>query len=186
MAYQLSNSSVLCVSFAIFGQDSPRQNGGVVWTGLSGCRWHVQKNNKKLKQKPKTNFKYKIYSCSHAAAICFCGPFGQWMKSTRIVSPRLVSFRLSICTICECSFIFRVFVDVTFNGVWATTDSSNICNCFSMEMTLKLVSTKKRKRKADAKRQQQQDFLLYCKKMLFRLVFDNGFSATFCIVFVIV
>lgn len=66
-----------------------------------------------------------------------------------IDSNRLASFRLSICTICECSFIFRVFVDVTFNGVWATTDSSNICNCFSMEMTLKLVSTKKRKQKAN-------------------------------------
>lgn len=179
MAYQLSNSSVLCVSFAIFSQDSPRQNGGVVWTGLSGCRWHVQKNNKKLKQKPKTNFKYKIY--------CRCNLFlwAVWSMN-EIDSNRLASFRLSICTICECSFIFRVFVDVTFNGVWATTDSSNICNCFSMEMTLKLVSTKKRKQKADAKRQQQQDFLLYCKKMFFRLVFDNGFSVTFCMVFVIV
>lgn len=62
MAYQLSNSSVLCVSFAIFGQDSPRQNGGVVWTGLSGCRWHVQKNNKKLKQnrKPTSSIKFIV------------------------------------------------------------------------------------------------------------------------------
>lgn len=163
--------TLLDKTVALFGQAS------VVAVGMS------KKNNKKLKQKPKTNFKYKIYSCSHAAAICFCGPFGQWMKSTRIVSPRFVClFAQFVSALLFC----RVFVDVTFNGVWATTDSSNICNCFSMEMTLKLVSTKKRKQKADPKRQQQQDFLLYCKKMLFRLVFDNGFSVTFCMVFVIV
>lgn len=88
-----------------------------------------------------------------------------------IDSNRLASFRLSICTICECSFIFRVFVDVTFNGVWATTDSLNICNCFSMEMTLKLVAKKKRKQKADAKRHKTFYFIV-------RKCFSGWFSTT--------
>lgn len=94
MTYKLSNLFVLCVSFTIFGQDSLKQNGGVVWTGLSGYRWHVKK--KRNKSKTEKNFKYKIYSCSHAATICFNGPnvCAVWsmneIDSTRIASSRFV------------------------------------------------------------------------------------------------
>lgn len=123
--------TLLNKTVALFGQAS------VVAVGMS--------KKKEINQKPKKTSSIKFIVVHTRLRFVLMGqmfaPFGQWMKSTRLDSNRLVSFRLSICTICECSFIFRLFVDVTFNGAWATTDSSNICNCFSMEMTLKLVST---------------------------------------------
>lgn len=79
MGYKLSNLFVLCVSFTIFGQDYLKQNGGVVWTGLSGCRWHVKK--KEINQKPKKTSSIK-FIVVHTPLRCVLmgqmfAPFGQ-------------------------------------------------------------------------------------------------------------